>query len=407
MRICHSRFTNCGSSDAESMSSRTEDDVTEVRSQHQLDLDKLENYLGSQAELKSWFKGPLAVKQFGHGQSNPTYLIKCDHGNGRGFVLRKQPPGNILSKTAHRIDREFKIMKALGATDVPVPEMYHLCIDESVIGKPFYIMEFCNGRVFKDASLRELPKEDRKMCWLSLMETLAKIHNVDFSEIGLGDYGKTVGYYERQVKSLSKVSQAQEAVDANKVPKIPKFKEIGERLVKECPDDTASICHGDFKMDNVIFHPTEPHIIAVIDWELSTIGHYGADIGNCLSPLFIPREMEEAEGGDGMRAIMPGITEQDAKKLGIPSRMDLIKHYCAARRPALDFSQEKKRTWYYLSFYWWKTGVILQGIATRFARGQASSPIAEVVGQGTPVLGHMAIYGFRQFDKERGMVSKL
>jgi len=220
----------------------TAEDVTEVRAQHVLDTAKLETYLGS-AGL-SWFKTPLNVQQFGHGQSNPTYLIKCDGGKGRAFVLRKQPPGDILSATAHRIDREYTMMKALNQTDVPVPEMYHLCMDESIIGKPFYIMEFCNGRIFKDPSLPELSKEDRHKCWMSLLETLAKIHNVDFRAVGLEKFGRAGGYFERQIKSLSKVSAAQAAVDPVKVPKIPQFEETGKRLVSEQPKDMVSICHG-------------------------------------------------------------------------------------------------------------------------------------------------------------------
>ncbi|CAK9109625.1 Acyl-CoA dehydrogenase family member 10 (ACAD-10) [Durusdinium trenchii] len=379
------------------MGSSTETDVTEVREQHVLDVDKLTTYLTGQQ--LSWFKGPLTVKQFGHGQSNPTYLFRCDDGKGRAFVLRKQPPGTIISKTAHRIDREYQMMDALGSTDVPVPEMYHLCMDESIIGKPFYIMEFCQGRIFKDTTLKELPKGDRAQCWRSLMETLAKVHNVNFKAVGLDGYGREGGYFERQVKSLSKVSAAQEAVDPAKVPKIPQFKELGERLARDRPEDHISICHGDFKMDNVIFHPTEPRVIAVIDWEMSTIGHYGADIGNCLAPLYAPTAEEDEEiGASGLAAIMNSISEADAANLGLPSRSDLLQHYCAARRPALDFSVELSNVWYYLAFYWWKTAVIFQGIAARSVKGQASSPIAEMVGQATPLVGRLATYAFSQSD---------
>jgi len=368
----------------------TDEDVTEVRGSHALDIPVLEKYLSSVG--LSWFKGPLQVKQFGHGQSNPTYLITCNGGQGIPFVLRKQPPGTMISKTAHRIDREFEMMKALHSTQVPVPEMYHLCMDESIAGKPFYIMEFCKGRIFKDVRLLHLTPQERAQCWRSLVETLAKIHNVDYQKVGLEGFGKSGGYFQRQVKTLTKVSAAQEAVD--NVPKIPKFQELGQRLVHDQPRDLVSICHGDYKMDNVIFHPTESRVIAVIDWEMSTIGHYGADIGNCMAPLFAPNLADDA----GIAAIMNNISLEEAVKLGLPSRESLVAHYCNCRTPAFDIVQEMSWIWYYLAFYWWKTSVILQGIAARSARGQASSPVAQLVGQATPVMGKLADYAFKQFD---------
>lgn len=282
----------------------------------------------------------------------------------------------------------------------PVPEMYHLCMDESVIGKPFYIMEFCDGRIFKDASLSGLAKEERAQCWMSLMDALAKIHNVDFRKVGLEGYGRAGGYFERQVKTLSKVSAAQEAVDQERVPKIPGFAAAGQRLVADQPADAVGICHGDFKMDNVIFHASEPRVIAVIDWEMSTIGHYGADIGNALAPFFLPEPAGD-EASQGLSAIMPGVSPAVAAELGLPSRRDLLKHYCACRRPALDFSAEAAWAWYYLAFYWWKTAVILQGVAARSVKGQASSQFAELVGKGTPVVGKLALFALEQFDAQR------
>mmetsp|Transcript_146 Transcript_146/g.291 ORF Transcript_146/g.291 Transcript_146/m.291 type:complete len:353 (-) Transcript_146:355-1413(-) len=330
----------------------TEADVTPVRDEHKLDVDGLEKYLGGVG--LDWFKGPLRIKQFGHGQSNPTYLIQCQDGKGKAFVLRKQPPGSIITKTAHRIDREYEMMKALAKTDVPVPEMFHLCMDQDVIGKPFYIMEFCKGRIFKSARLDQLPRKDRYKCWVSLMETLAKIHNVDYESIGLGQFGRSGGYFARQLRSLSKVSKAQEAVSADKVPKIPHFGELAKRLHDEQPPDMVSICHGDYKMDNVIFHPTEPRVIAVIDWELSTIGHYGADLGNCLAPVFGPTGAafnNESDTSKALLALFSNISESESESLGLPTRKDLLRYYCAARRPAFDFNLETQRIWYYLAFY--------------------------------------------------------
>jgi aminoglycoside phosphotransferase (APT) family kinase protein len=253
----------------------TSSDVTEIREGHQLNIPSLTKYLISSIPA---FSGPITVKQFGHGQSNPTFLI-TDQGSGNPsnnkeavqYVMRKRPPGKIVSKTAHRIDREYQIMKALSKTNVPVPKMYVLCEDLSIVGQAFYIMEFKKGRIFKDNSLSEIPKKDRRQIWLALIDVLARIHNVEYHQVGLEKYGRNSDYFKRQTKSLTKVSQAQLAVDVS-VPNIPKFNELVNTLNNCRPNDASSIVHGDFKMDNCIFHPTEPRVIAVIDWELSTIG---------------------------------------------------------------------------------------------------------------------------------------
>lgn len=165
------------------------------------------------------------------------------------------------------------------------------------------------------------------------------------------------------------------------MPRIEKFEEMAEKIRTESPEEAVSICHGDYKLDNVIFHETEPRVIAVIDWEMSTIGHFGADLGNCLSPLYASPEDE----ADGVLNVFEGISPTEAKELGLPTRESLLEYYCQKRNPPLDFAQQNQLVWYYLGFYWWKTAVILQGIAARSVRGQASSQMA----QGKHTLTHM------------------
>lgn len=353
----------------------TEEDVTEIRKGHALDTEKLQEYL---LRNVSGFQAPLQVQQFGFGQSNPTFLLR--DGQDKAYVLRKQPPGKLISKTAHRIDREYNIMRALSGTDVPVPKMVVLCEDDAVIGKPFYVMEFLRGRVFKDPTLPELPKEARRAHWFALMDVLAKLHNVDFRAVGLESFGKAGGYFERQTHSLSKVSQAQEAV-GDMVPKIPDFNHLVAVLRSQQPKDAVSICHGDYKMDNVIFHPHEPRVIGIIDWEMSTLGHFGADLGNSLGPFFLDERI---------LAPMGGLTPEVVAEEGLPSREELLQHYCSRRTPQLAPSDELKNMWYYCGFHAWKLGIIAQGIAARSLKGQASSKNASVMGEFVPILAEVA-----------------
>ena len=207
-------------------------------------------------------------------------------------------------------------------------------------------MEFKQGRIFKDASLSELPKAQRRSIWLALIEVLARIHNVNFKAVGLSQFGRDFGYFQRQIKSLSKVSLAQLKVDPS-VPAIPQFQELCTILNREQPEDTVSIVHGDFKMDNCIFHPTEPTVIAVIDWELSTLGHFGADLGNSLSPFYIPK-------GQGSTFFGPSLDPASAHRLGVPSREEIITAYCKCRSPAMMVQKTLSEMYYYVGFFCWK-----------------------------------------------------
>ncbi|ORZ02234.1 kinase-like domain-containing protein [Syncephalastrum racemosum] len=342
----------------------TKDDgqsTSAVRKGNELDVSSLESYLAAHVP---GFVSPLEIKQFNAGQSNPTYLLV--DGTKKRYVLRKKPPGNLLSRTAHAVEREYRIIKALGEhTDVPVPKVYALCEDNAVIGTPFYVMEFLEGRIFTDIRFLSLEPEDRKKCWYSALETLAKFHTVDFKAVGLEDYGRHHGFYDRQIKSLSKVSGAQALVtdkDGKAVGELPRLQELLAWFGRNQVKDEATLVHGDYKIDNLIFHPTEPRVIGILDWELSTIGHPLSDLANLLNPFYFP-------GIPGVLVGFKGATEP----LPIPGLEELMQVYCAkARRPY------PIENWLFvICFSFFRLAVILQGIAARLASGQATSKIAQ------------------------------
>lgn len=324
-----------------------------------LDESKLAAYL--EANI-SGFSGPLKATKFSGGQSNPTFKIEAASGN---YVLRRQPPGKLL-KSAHAVDREFRVYQALAQTDVPVPKVYHLCEDREVIGSMFYVMELCEGRIFWDAALPEITStEDRAQAYDQMNQVLAAIHSVDVEAVGLADYGKPGNYFERQLGRWTQQYRASET------QKIPPMDQLIEWLETHMPEDDGrvSLVHGDYRLDNMIFSPDKSEIIAVLDWELSTLGHPFADLAYQCMQLRMP-----ASSG-GKSGNMSGLAGANRKALGIPSEKEYIALYCER------MGIEKIENWaFYLAFSFFRLAAIAQGVAKRALDGNASSKEAMKVG---------------------------
>lgn len=317
---------------------------------------------------------PLDVKQFGYGQSNPTYQLTDK--NGKKFVMRKKPPGQLLSKTAHKVDREYRIIHALEKTDVPVPRALCLCQDESIIGTDFYIMDFLDGRIFEDPAIPGVTPEERTKMWHSAITTLAKFHHVVPKDVGLESYGKSSGFYNRQIATFNTISQSQASAKDKEtgepVGKIPHQDDMVAFFsdAKTQPKDRATFVHGDYKIDNVVFHKTEPRVIGILDWEMSTIGHPLSDLNNVLGPFLTASSQKALAIGRAHKGFQPGATP------GLPSRDQLVEWYTAEAGwdPKPDF------TWGD-AFSTYRSAIIMQGIAARYALRQASSTQAQEYGK--------------------------
>ena len=309
------------------------------------------------------FEGPMEVTKFQGGQSNPTFMLKTP---AHSYVLRRKPPG-VLLKSAHAVDREFRVQKALEGSDVPVSKMHLLCEDDSVIGSMFYIMDHVQGRNFNEPAMPDLTKADRSKVISEMNRVLAALHSVDIDAVGLSDYGPEGNYFERQVGRWSKQYRASETQS------IPAMDQLMDALVGERPADDGqrTLVHGDYRIDNMIFDATGTDCRAVLDWELSTIGHPFADLAAVIMQWQLPAGSE----GRGMGGL-------DRAALGLPSDEEFIAEYCARRGlSGID------NFGYYLGFTFFRMAAVIQGVLKRALDGNASNPErAMKVGAFVPVF---------------------
>ena len=319
-----------------------------------LDVECLAAYLEKHVD---GFKGPIRADKFAHGQSNPTFLITAQDGK---YVLRRKPPGKLL-KSAHAVDREFRVLRALENTDVPVARAYHLCEDDEIIGSMFYLMSFEDGRIFWEPSLPELDKAARRPIHDELVRVLADLHDVDVDAVGLANFGKPGNYFERQIGRWTKQYRAAETGTIEAVEVL-----IDWLPANLPPDDgSVSLIHGDYRIDNVIFHPSQARAIAVLDWELSTLGHPFADLAYYCMGQRLPHNA-------GLR----GLKGLDLVELGIPSEDEVVDTYC--RRRGIDSIDN----WhFYLAFSFFRLASICQGVYKRALDGNASNRRAKQMGE--------------------------
>ncbi|WP_336950287.1 MULTISPECIES: phosphotransferase [Sphingobium] len=349
---------------------QTHSGTTPVREGYAFDVPALDAWMKAHVED---YAGPLTVEQFKGGQSNPTYKLVTPQ---RAYVLRRKPPGQLL-KGAHAVEREARILMALGKAAFPVAHVHGLCTDENVIGTWFYVMAMVEGRIFWDATLPGMSPDDRAAHFDAMNEAIATLHGIDFQAIGLGDYGRSGNYFERQIARWSK-----QYLDDAEAGRDPNMDRLVEWLPRNIPSgDETSIVHGDFRCDNMIFHPTEPRILAVLDWELSTLGHPGADFAYHAMMYRMPPHIVAGLGGADIAAI------------GIPAEADYLAAYCRRRgladMPSYDF---------YIAFNFFRLAAIFHGIKGRVLRGTAASAQAR---ERVAVLPELMSLAWRQAERVR------
>ncbi|RQG99561.1 phosphotransferase family protein [Paraburkholderia dinghuensis] len=324
------------------------------------DTSHLTSFEFEPSRLRQWLqaklpdiRGEMRLTRIGGGQSNPTFFVDFDE---QSLVLRKQPPGQLLP-SAHAVDREFRIQRALAGTAVPVPEMLVFCDDREVVGTPFYVMRRLHGRVFPHYALPEVPPAERRACFDAMADTLAALHAVDWQSVGLEDYGKPGNFFERQVARWTRQWHASKTGESADIDRLIEW------LPRHVPaDQSTSIVHGDFRFGNLMFHPTEPRVIAVLDWELSTLGHPLADVGYCsMAWSMRPHEFD-------------GLRELDLPALGLPARDEFVARYMSRCGRAQELEA------FHVAFSMFRFAVILEGVAARARAGNAASADAADVG---------------------------
>jgi len=323
-----------------------------VREAHRFDEERLAVWMKEHIDE---FRGALTVEQFRGGQSNPTYRLTTP---SRAYVLRRKPPGKLLP-SAHAVDREYRIISALSQTDVPVARTYALCLDEEVIGTAFYIMDYVEGRIFWDPTVPGMSPGERGAIYDELNRVIAALHRVDYRAVGLGDYGRPGNYFARQIDRWSRQYRASETEKIEAMDRL-----IAWLPAHMPPDDETSLVHGDYRLDNVVFHPSEPRILAVLDWELSTLGNPLGDFAYHMMTWRL-----------GSGTYQRGLGDADFTALGIPDETAYRALYC--RRTG----RGEIAHWdFYMVFNMFRLAAILQGIMGRVLEGNASSENAREQG---------------------------
>jgi len=313
------------------------------------------------------FKHLKRCEKFPDGQSNPTYRLYAQSGD---YVIRMQPTGELL-KSAHAVDREYRVMAALANSAVPVPEVLHLCLDRGVLGRLFYVMRYCNGRVFWNPQIPTLNSSDRLSVYAEMNRVLAALHDIDINAVDLENFGKPGNYYERQISRWSQQYQA------TQTQTIKAMDELIAWLPNNVPADDGqiSLIHGDFRIDNIMFSKTNTNAIAVLDWELSTLGHPFSDLAYQCMQWRLATD-----------AVVPGLAGVDRAALGIPSEQDYVQQYCE-HRDIVSIAH-----WpFYLAFSFFRFAAIVQGVQKRAIEGNASSPKAMAYGELAPVLSQLGV----------------
>jgi aminoglycoside phosphotransferase (APT) family kinase protein len=330
-----------------------------------LDTEVLGPYLEANVD---GFSDLIDIEKFADGQSNPTFRVRARSGV---YVLRRQPPGKLL-KSAHAVDREYRVLAALANTEVPVARVHHLCEDRDVIGSMFYVMEFCDGRIMWDSAIPEVGKAERSAIYDEMNRVLAALHRVDIDKAGLTDFGKPGSYFERQYDRWSSQYRASELRRIDAMESLMSW--LGENLPHD--DGRVSLVHGDYRLDNMIFDASEPRVIALLDWELSTLGHPFADVGYQCMQLRMPVRIGSISGLRG----------KDLDALGIPTEDEYVARYC--ERMGIDGIENFG---FYVAFSFFRLAAIIQGVAKRAIDGNASNKNAAQMGEYVEPMAELAL----------------